>query len=284
MGAWLWVISPLPYRGRSVMVVGIDACKHSKDSPGIQTLCASINTYFTRYHTAWRAHDAAVQTDADVGSASPGSLMKEAMLRYFEEFRRLPDTLVVYRAGVSESQEAALLESEVHHPTGGLLKTLSAAAEEVPWAPEEVQLWRDRLEVAYILVRRGTNARFRTETNENLPSGTYIDDGIVSGREESARGDSQRFDFYMVSQTYVTGTAKPTLYSVLYSTLSMSQQEVMQLTYRLCAVYMTFSGMVSMPAPLKYAAKLLSLLTKCQSTPREPTRASAEWKQRLFFI
>ncbi|CAK0905156.1 unnamed protein product, partial [Prorocentrum cordatum] len=51
----------------------------------------------------------------------------------------------------------------------------------------------------------------------------------------------------MVSQTYVIGTAKPTLYSVLYNTLTFSRLEVMQLTYRLCAVYMTFGGLVSMP-------------------------------------
>jgi len=283
MGAWLWVISPLPYRGRSVMVVGIDACRQSKDGPSILTLCGSTNPYFTRYHTSWRAQDAA-QGGADAGT-SPGTLIREAVLSYFEENRRLPDRLVVYRAGVSESQENTLLDSEVHNPTGGILETLAAVADEVRWPPEEVQRWRDRLEVAYILVRRGTNARFRTEDNENLPSGTYIDDGIVTSREDSSRGgDFKRFDFYMVSQTYVIGTAKPTLYSVLYNTLSLSRQEVMQLTYRLCAVYMTFSGMVSMPAPLKYAAKLLSLLSKCESTPPEPTRAAVKWKPWLFFV
>merc|ERR1712039_288504 len=109
--------------------------------------------------------------------------------------------------------------------------------------------------------------------------------GVVVSREDASSGeDCKRFDFYMVSQTYVIGTAKPTLYSVLYNTLSLSRTEIMQLTYRLCAVYMTFSGMVSMPAPLKYAAKLLSLLSKCESTPPEPTGTSVKWRPFLFFV
>lgn len=94
----------------------------------------------------------------------------------------------------------------------------------------------------------------------------------------------QRYDFYMVSQTYIIGTAKPTLYSVLYSTLTMPRHEVIQLSYRLCSVYMTFTGIVSMPAPLKYACKLLSLLSKCESVPSEPSPAMAKLKSNLFFV
>lgn len=280
-GAWLWVISPLPYRGRAVMVVGIDACRQSKESPSIQTLCASTNPYFTAYHTTWRTQDA--ERSSAEFAAPPGELLKDALLCFFERNGRLPDTVVVYRGGVSESQESSLLENEVYHPEG-LLETLMAISEAVDLDEAVVEQWKERLQVAYILVRRGTNARFRTEQHDNLASGTYIDDGVVVHREDAPGEDGKRFDFYMVSQTYVIGTAKPTLYSVLYNTLSYSRYEVMQLTYRLCAVYMTFSGMVSMPAPLKYAAKLLSLLSKCESVPREPMGASIGWKPCLFFI
>merc|ERR1711976_842058 len=107
----------------------------------------------------------------------------------------------------------------------------------------------------------------------------------MGSRDDSTQPEcSKRFDFYMVSQTYVIGTAKPTLYSVLYNTLSLSRVEIMQLTYRLCGVYMTFSGMVSMPAPLKYAAKLLSLLSKCESVPSEPMGTSLNFRPFLFFV
>jgi len=121
-----------------------------------------------------------------------------------------------------------------------------------------------------------------TEKEENLPSGTYISDGVITDRDNAE--DSKLFDFYMISQTYVVGTAKPTLYSVLYNTLSIERYDLIQLSYRLCALYMTFSGMVSMPAPLKYAAKLLSLLSKCDSTPEEPSGSCVGWKPSLFFV
>lgn len=280
-GAWLWVISPLPYMGRTVMVVGIDACRQSKDSPSILTLCASMNPYYTSYHTTWRKKDTAARKDEE-DILPPGDLLREAMMNFFELNHRLPDTLVVYRSGVSESQEGALLDGEVYHAEGGLLATLMSVSQEVDMEEHALAAWRRRVQVAYILVRRGTNARFRSENNENLPSGTFIDTDVVVGRgqEEGAK----TFDFYMVSQTYILGTAKPTLYSVLYNTLSMSRYEITQLTYRLCKVYMTFSGTVSMPAPLKYAAKLLSLLAKCENAPPEPTGSSADWKPWLFFV
>jgi len=278
-GAWMWVISPLPYQGRCVMAVGIDACKQSRDSAPILTLCASTNPYFTTYFTTWRTGG------SDDDRSAPGPPLKEALLYFLAQNRRLPDTLIIYRGGVSESQETALLEGEVYDPDGGVLETLVAVSDEALTDEEERTRWRERLEVAYILVRRGTNARFRTEDNANLPSGTYIDSSVVVHREEHVVADeAKRFDFYMVSQTYVIGTARPTLYSVLYSTLTFSRYEVMQTAYRLCNVYMTFSGTVSMPAPLKHAAKLLSLLSKCESVPEEPTADSAAWRPYLFFV
>merc|ERR1711879_1005926 len=107
---------------------------------------------------------------------------------------------------------------------------------------------------------------------------------VVSVTTKGIPKELQRYDFYMVSQTYVIGTAKPTLYSVLYNTLSMPRKEVITLSYRLCSVYMTFTGIVSMPAPLKYACKLLSLLSKCESVPEEPTPGVSWLKSNLFFV
>lgn len=215
----------------------------------------------------------------------PGQLLNEALLHFFVENGRLPDTLVVYRGGVSESQEIGLLESEVYHPEGGILATIVGVSEEVAWDDDEVAHWKERFEFAYIVVRRRTSTRFCSLDAENMPSGTFIDDDIVVKREEvDADVEPKKFDFYMVSQSFVIGTAKPTLYAVLYNTLTLSRYEVIQLTYRLCMVYQTFSGMVSMPAPLKYAQKLVSLLAKCESVPNEPPASYNSMKPCLFFV
>lgn len=279
-GAFMWVISPLPYCGRVHMVVGIDACKQSKDSPCIQTLCASTNPYFTSYFTTWRTC-----TTENFAPLS-GAMLKEAIVyNYTHGGGRLPETIIIYRGGVSESQETALIQGEVLQPEDGILESLRSLPQEVGLSAEDAEEWRSKLEIAYILVRRGTNARFRTKDYENLQSGSYIDNSVVAS--STTRGiplELQRFDFYMVSQTYVIGTAKPTLYSVLYSTLSMPRQELITLCYRLCGVYMTFPGLVSMPAPLKYACKLLSLLSKCESVPAEPTAGVERLRTSLFFV
>eukprot|EP00931_Biecheleriopsis_adriatica_P050441 TRINITY_DN29205_c0_g1_i1.p1 TRINITY_DN29205_c0_g1~~TRINITY_DN29205_c0_g1_i1.p1 ORF type:complete len:1021 (-),score=208.80 TRINITY_DN29205_c0_g1_i1:207-3269(-) len=280
-GAFLWVMSPLPYSGRSTMVVGIDTIRASKDSPAYQALCASHNVYFTSYFTSWR-----VQANGDPATP-PGPMLREALLFFYDQMGRMPDTVIVYRGGVSESQEALLLEVEVHHPQAGILQTLQAVAEEIAKREgnfEELRRWKDRSEVAYIMARRSMNTRFRTEEWDNLPSGSYVDKDLIPENHIGGETDSMRFDFYMVSQTYVIGTAKPTLYTALYNTLSLSRHEIIQLTYRLCGVYMTFAGMVSIPAPLKYASKLLSLLSKCSNLPPQPTGAFTSWRPNLFFV
>ncbi|CAE8721019.1 unnamed protein product, partial [Polarella glacialis] len=282
-GAFLWVTSPLPFSGRSTMVVGIDSLRKSKDSPAIQTLSASYNLYFSSYFTTWRS-----QADANQ-LAPPGPMLREAVLHFYSQLGRLPDTLLIYRAGVSECQEEALLEKEMYHPEEGILQSLHMTAAEIgrrEGNAAEMKRWKENLEVAFIVVRRGTNVRFRTEQYENLPSGTYVDQDLVPDRGGSLSEVemARRFDFYLVSQTYVIGTAKPTLYSVLYNTLTFSRQEIMQITYRLCGMCMTFPGMVSVPAPLKYASKLISQLAQCANVPPEPQGASRNWRPNLFFV
>ncbi|CAE8655166.1 unnamed protein product, partial [Polarella glacialis] len=171
-GAFLWVTSPLPFSGRSTMVVGIDSLRKSEDSPAIQTLSASYNLYFSSYFTTWRS-----QADANQ-LAPPGPMLREAVLHFYSQLGRLPDTLLIYRAGVSECQEEALLEKEMYHPEEGILQSLHMTAAEIgrrEGNAAEMKRWKENLEVAFIVVRRGTNVRFRTEQYENLPSGTYVD-------------------------------------------------------------------------------------------------------------
>jgi len=122
-GGWLWVISPLPYSGRVVMAVGIDACRQSKHCPTIQALCATTNPYFTTCFSTWQRSPEVVK---GAYTMPPGELLKEAVLYFFQQNGRLPDTLVVYRGGVSESQETGLLESELYHPEAGILQALVA--------------------------------------------------------------------------------------------------------------------------------------------------------------
>eukprot|EP00927_Polykrikos_kofoidii_P004716 TRINITY_DN11868_c0_g1_i5.p1 TRINITY_DN11868_c0_g1~~TRINITY_DN11868_c0_g1_i5.p1 ORF type:complete len:1029 (-),score=115.11 TRINITY_DN11868_c0_g1_i5:97-3183(-) len=283
-GGWFWVISPLPYRGRTVMVIGFDARRPSKESPAIQTMCATTNPYFTQCYSTWRrVPSESLVCGSGESSLLPGELFKEAMLHFFQANKRLPDTVIVYRGGVSESQESQVIENEIYQPEGGLLHTLTQVADEVTWCEADLAWWKERFEIAYIFARRSTSTRFRTEDGENLPCGSFIDEGVVKGRDVGPL-EPKVFDFYMVSQSFVACLSKPTLYSVLYNTLTLSKLELIQLTFRLCSVYQAFSGPVSTPAPLKYATKLVSLLSKCENLPREPPPGYDKLKSCLFFV
>ena len=256
------------------MVCGLDAVKVGKDAPLLHSISASCNVYFTSYYSTWRVVDGNGSS-----SAIAGTLMKEALAHFYQKMRRMPDTIVIYRSGASESQETALMEHEMHDPDEGILAAFDSIAE----GDEELAAWRGKVTVAYIMVKRSSSSRFMAEDGDNLPSGSYItDEDVMPGGEVVE--NPMRFDFYMVSQTYVVGTARPTLYTVLYNTLSFSKLELIQLTHRLCGLYMTFAGKVSIPAPLKYAAKLLSLLSKCTQVPKEPPEQLKPWRRNLFFI
>eukprot|EP00929_Paragymnodinium_shiwhaense_P112628 TRINITY_DN80898_c0_g1_i1.p1 TRINITY_DN80898_c0_g1~~TRINITY_DN80898_c0_g1_i1.p1 ORF type:complete len:1042 (-),score=161.27 TRINITY_DN80898_c0_g1_i1:64-3189(-) len=286
-GAWFWITSPLPYMGRIVMAIGIDTRRCGQDGAIIQTLCATTNPYFTSIFSTWRC--SVVPTcERDRRPAehrlAPGELVKDAVLHFHQQNGRLPDTLIVYRAGVSESQETEVVEHDLYDPDQGILGTLVAISEDTLKQEEDKNAWRTKFELAYIVVRRRTNARFRTESGENLPTGTYIDEHVVVHREHPEEKHPQLFDFYMVPQSNVTGTARPSLYSVLYSTLTFSKEEVIRFTYRLCTVYQLFPGVVSTPAPLKYASKLLTFLSKCPGAAPEPTSRHEGQQQHLFFV
>ena len=110
------VLNPLPYVGRSLMVLGFDTSKASKDAPLFQALSASYNAsrqgdsaakelvevYLTSYFSTWRKGEGHL--------SCPAPLMLDALQHFYQRMRRLPEVLVIYRGGCSESQEAGLLE------------------------------------------------------------------------------------------------------------------------------------------------------------------------------
>ncbi|CAE8634410.1 unnamed protein product [Polarella glacialis] len=278
-GAWLWTFSPLPYMRRKVMVVGVDARSASVDNgQSVQVLCASTNCFFTSYFTTWRAKES-VRRGLDFTSP-PLELLLEALGHFMRMHGRPPDSLVLYRSGVSDSQEAALFESEVQELIDGALQRALLATEACATSGVDLSDWARTFEIAYILVRRNTRARFRTEDFQNVPSGTVVDEGVVAPRMPG----SGHHDFFLVSQSCKQGTARPALYSVLYSSLSMSKEELVDLSYMLCGMYMTFTGRVSVPAPLRYATKLLSQICGMKDVPSRPAASASSLQHKLFFV
>jgi len=215
----------------------------------------------------------------------------EAIEAFFKANKFLPDDLIVYRAGVAESHEDALMGSEVEDLTDGRLQDRVKQSGVLQRALTEQQLaaWARNFRLAFLLVRRNTNARFRTQNFQNVPSGSFIIEDVVrEDTQESALDQpvapGQRFDFFLVAQKGVIGTSRPSLCSSLYSTLTLSRREVVQLTFNLCGLYQIFPGRVALPAPLRYANKFMSVLVKCKDAPARPDDRHAECLSRLLMV
>jgi len=82
------------------------------------------------------------------------------------------------------------------------------------------------------------------DTLGNVPCGTVIDTDIT---------DRHSFNFYLVSQHGLKGTARPTHYHVLDCPPTISADEMQQFTFDLCHVYARCTKIASRPAPLYYA-------------------------------
>lgn len=280
-GGWLWVFRPLPNRERIVMVAGVDA-RSAPDRRSIQALSASTDIlYHARYFTTWATRDA-VRRGPDY-DASPLPLLVEALTQFVRTNGMLPDQLLLYRGGISESQEAALMESAGAELASGRLQQELSEKAEVRQA-RNFEGWSERFEIAFIVVRRRTQTRFCMPGRQynNVASGTVVTEGAVPDRGPG----SEQWDFYMVSQHCLIGTARPALYSVLFQSrgFSTSREELIELTYRLCGLYFTYAGHISVPAPLKYATKLLQLLCGMEDYPQQPPQGFSEMQKLLFFV
>jgi eukaryotic translation initiation factor 2C len=80
--------------------------------------------------------------------------------------------------------------------------------------------------------------------SENIPAGTVVDTGIVG---------LNQFDFYLCSHETIQGTAQPTHYYVIHDENRFSSNDIQNLTFMMCHLYVKSTKAVSIPAPVYYA-------------------------------
>ncbi|KAG0308842.1 eukaryotic translation initiation factor 2C, 2 [Dissophora globulifera] len=227
----------MPFMDRgSTLVVGADVTHPSpgEDSskPSVAAVVASVDNEAYKYIGRVLVQDPRLEV-----IESMQSVMAEIITSYKKVTGHHPKRILVYRDGVSESQFAEILRTEV--------TAIARACTQLDA--------RYRPPITFIVVKKRHHARFFPQDNRdrdrsgNCLSGTVIDTDIIHPTE---------FNFYLQSHAGLQGTSKSTLYHVLTDENKFSSDTLQQLTYNLCHVYSRCPKATAMVPAVKYADML----------------------------
>jgi eukaryotic translation initiation factor 2C len=217
---------------RPCMLVGIDV---SHPEPGmIRDSMAAVVGSMDGSATKYVAH-----ISSQAGRQEMVGALVEAMGCLFTAFRarngnRMPETVIVYRDGVSEGQYDQVLQHE--------LPQIHTAIELQGYAVEAVR-------VVIVVCTKGHRTRLVCSDNAgsgyvNPCPGLVVDSHITS--------DSLN-EFYLNSHAAIQGTAKPCRYTLLYDELGFKMSELQLLTYWTTYLYARCNKSVSYATPAYYA-------------------------------
>ncbi|XP_055330030.1 piwi-like protein Ago3 [Paramacrobiotus metropolitanus] len=259
LGGSIWRMAKMQLRAdtkkdpMSLMVIGVDAyhdIKRRKDS--IAALVASTDDDFTHWHS--RCNFQPPKTELASGIKFSFAC---AMISYARVNRAFPNTIVIFRDGLSDAElgrgllyEVGQILSITNDPRQllDMMKNDSSSSssessqEEVIYVPE----------IYYIVVQKRINQRlFLSEKNTlvNPKPGTVCDEGIT-------RRDM--YDFYLVPQNVREGSVSPVHFIVCYQPPEprLTVDDIQGLAYKLTHMYYNWTGTIRVPAPCMYAHKL----------------------------
>ncbi|KAK0151277.1 Piwi-like protein 2 [Merluccius polli] len=237
VGGELWTVNiPLKH----VMVIGVDVHHDpSQKNRSVMGFVASLNSLLTRWYSR-------------VTFQSP----HEEIINGFQVNHNLPEKIVVYRDGVSDSQ----LKVVVAHEVPQLLKSFQTFPSYDP-------------KLVFIVVQKRITTTLYGVTGDGLgtpPPGTILDHTLTH---------RDWVDFYLMAHHVRQGCGFPTHYVSVYNTANLSPDHLQRLTFKMCHLYWNWPGTIRVPAPCKYAHKLAYL--SGQYLHSEP---AIQLSDRLYFL
>ncbi|XP_068460934.1 piwi-like protein 2 [Clinocottus analis] len=249
LGGELWTVSvPLKH----LMVVGVDVHHDtSKVRQSVMGFVASVNSSLTRWYSR-----VTFQTPTEELIYGFRVCFLAALEKYFEVNHSLPEKIVVYRDGVSDSQLKMVEQYEIPQ----LLKCFETFPSYEP-------------KLVFIVVQKRINTTFYAWTANRIgtpPPGTVLDHTLTQ---------TDWVDFFLLAHHSRQGCGLPTHYIALYNTANLPPDHLQRLTYKMCHLYWNWPGTIRVPGPCKYAHKLAYLAG--QYLHSEP---AIQLSDKLFFL
>ncbi len=217
---------------RPCMMVGIDVshpdASTGKELKSMAAVVASMDGYASKYVAHLSAQASREEMVSGLSSAME-SIFKAFQIR---NSGRMPEHVLVYRDGVSDSQFDQVLQIE--------LVAIKNAVALCGYEDSSVK-------IAVIICQKGHKTRlayYDENTYINLCPGMVVDEGITStGINE----------FYLNSHTAIQGTARPCKYSLIHDEIGFKMIELQLLTYWTCFLNARCNKSVSYATPAYYA-------------------------------
>ncbi|XP_057702846.1 piwi-like protein 2 isoform X2 [Corythoichthys intestinalis] len=249
LGGELWTVNiPL----KKLMVVGVDVHHDtSKARQSVMGFVASLNGPLTR----WYSRVTFQGPNEELINGFTICLL-DALHKYHEVNHHMPEKIVVYRDGVSDSQMKMIEQYEIPQ----LIKCF-----------ESFPSYEPKLVFIVVQKRISTTLYSLVGSGFGAPTpGTVLDHTLTQ---------EKWVDFYLMAHHIRQGCGLPTHYVTVYNTANLTPDHLQRLTYKMCHLYWNWPGTIRVPAPCKYAHKLAFL--SGQHLHAEPAIQMAD---RLFFL
>eukprot|EP00184_Porphyridium_aerugineum_P008274 CAMPEP_0184691376 /NCGR_PEP_ID=MMETSP0313-20130426/253_1 /TAXON_ID=2792 /ORGANISM="Porphyridium aerugineum, Strain SAG 1380-2" /LENGTH=882 /DNA_ID=CAMNT_0027149077 /DNA_START=159 /DNA_END=2807 /DNA_ORIENTATION=- len=227
---------------QKVMAIGIAISRGRQIGKGLEQrhFAAAVGSMDSKM-MHYQSRSCELAPGKDKGIPRLDKMIKELLKDFRETSNSYPETLLVFREGLTEGRWAVKnAERNVFHR-------------------EMTAIWKAcndlengyKPKVVYIVVNKGNRARFITDDNNftdrsgNVKPGTVVDTQIVSPRYP---------EFYLISHVGLQGTARPCKYTILWDELEMSMDELQEMCHNFCYTFARCTKAVSMVAPVYYAS------------------------------
>ncbi|KAG9313176.1 putative argonaute-like protein [Chiua virens] len=220
---------------RPTMIVGMDVVHPGPDSamgtPTIAAVVANVDEHFAQYPASLSLQQSRGEMIFDL------KMMMIERLKFYQNRNdgELPERILVYRNGISDSQISCLLSTEVPAMKEAF-QTFNTSS--TPYSP--------KMTIVICSKNRRTGTWFGVDgaTDGNPEAGTVVDSDVTS---------ANKFEFYLQAHGTAKGTARPTLYTVIYDEIGVTADEIQGATHALCYMYAPATHAVSLVAPAYYA-------------------------------
>ncbi|CAD8158161.1 unnamed protein product [Paramecium octaurelia] len=221
IGKQLWNIQKITEISERIMIIGIDVYHKTLAN---NKSCVGFNAQFGQQSEKHFTKTIIVEKGKELNKGV-GQLLNLSLQQYQKQNKQYPDTIVIFRDGVGNSQINDLIEIE--------LNTMKSVIQ---------QTYNIKLpQFAYIIVNKRISDKFFSSNNEN------------NGMIFPERVTYKEFDFFLIAQQVNQGTPIPTHYTVIENTTNWNEDTFWRFTYFQCFNYRNWSGPVKIPACLQNA-------------------------------